>query len=106
MDAGPVSVLVDDDQELAAHVMQDHDVVTLPVVDVNGVLVGVISHDDILDVLEQATRDIEQLGGSQPLELPYRRAGVQLLYLRRVWWLLALFLAEAYTGTVLRHYEG
>ncbi len=106
MDASPVSVLVDTDQESAAKRMQDHDVVTMPVVDVHGVLVGVISHDDILDVLEQeATRDIEQLGGSQPLELPYRRAGVAVLYSRRVWWLLALFLAEAYTGTVLRHYE-
>lgn len=107
VDKNPVRVLVDDDQESAAQTMQDHDIVTVPVVDRDGVLVGMISHDDILDVLEQeATRDIEQLGGSQPLDLPYRRAGVRLLYMRRVWWLLALFLAEAYTGTVLRHYEG
>ena len=107
MSGNPVSVRVSEDQESAARVMQDYDVVTMPVVDDNDVLLGVIAHDDMLDVLEQeATRDIEQLGGSQPLDLPYRRAGVGVLYSRRVWWLLALFLAEVYTGTVLRHYEG
>src|SRR5439155_583924 len=65
-----------------------------------------ITEDDVADVLqEEATEDIERLGGSQPLNLPYRLASVGLLVRKRVGWLLLLFLAEAYTGTVLRNFE-
>jgi magnesium transporter len=78
----------------------------LPVVDDENHLLGIITQDDIADVLEaEATEDIERLGGSQPLDVPYRHAGIGLLVRRRVIWLLLLFVAEAYTGTVLRHFE-
>ena len=62
--------------------------------------------DDAADVLEaEATEDIEKLGGSVPLDKPYLHTSIFELMWKRVRWLLVLFVAEAYTGTVLRHYE-
>lgn len=101
-----VRVRADADQEVAAHLLTDHDLLAIPVVDADNRLLGIITQDDITDVIEaEATEDIERLGGSQPLETPYRRAGIWLLTRRRIVWLLLLFAAEAYTGTVLRHYQ-
>jgi magnesium transporter len=106
MIADPFRVRADADQEIAARTLTDHNLLALPVVDDENRLLGIITEDDIADVLEEeATEDIERLGGSQPLEVPYRLASVSLLVRRRIVWLLMLFLAEAYTGTVLRHYE-
>ena len=103
----PIVVHVGADQETAARRLTDHNLLALPVVDDENRLLGIITQDDIADVLEaEATEDIERLGGSQPLDIPYRMAGVALLFRRRVIWLLLLFAAEAYTGTVLRHFEG
>lgn len=99
-------VRVDDDQELVARVLTDHNLLAVPVVDEADRLVGIVTQDDIADVLEEeATEDIERLGGSQPLETPYRLASVGLLVRRRLVWLLMLFIAGAYTGTVLHYYE-
>jgi len=106
MISDPFRVRADADQEAAAKTLTDHNLLALPVVDDENRLLGIITEDDIADVLEdEATEDIERLGGSQPLEVPYRLASVSLLVRRRIVWLLMLFLAEAYTGTVLRHYE-
>ncbi len=94
------------DQEAAAHVLTEHDLLALPVVDQAGRLIGVITADDVADVLEEeATEDFEKLGGSQPLDVPYLRASIWQMARKRIGWLLILFVAEAYTGTVLRHYE-
>jgi magnesium transporter len=94
------------DQELAARLLRESGFLALPVVDSERHLVGVITADDMADVLiEEAGEDIERLGGSQPLEQPYLSASVWHLFRKRILWLLALFAAEAYTGTVLRHYE-
>jgi len=102
----PVRIRADADQESAARLLNDHGLIALPVVDDENHLLGIITQDDIADVVEaEATEDIERLGGSQPLEMPYLRAGVGRLVRRRVIWLLLLFAAEAYTGTVLRHFE-
>ena len=98
-----IRVRADVDRETAARLVTDYDFVALPVVDADDRLLGIITQDDVADVLEQeATEDIERLGGSQPLDTPYRLASVPLLFRRRVGWLLLLFAAEAYTGTVLR----
>ena len=56
-------------------------------------------------LLEEANEDIERLGGSEPLDEPYLRSGVGRIVGKRIRWLLLLFVAEAYTGTVLRHFE-
>jgi magnesium transporter len=94
------------DQEVAAHVLTEHDLLALPVVDDDERLIGVITVDDVADVLEEeATEDIEKLGGSQPLDVPYLHASVWQMAKKRIGWLLILFVAEAYTGSVLRHFE-
>jgi magnesium transporter len=101
-----IRISVDLDREAAAHLLNDYHFVALPVVDADDHLLGIITQDDVAEVLEQeATEDIERLGGQQPLEVPYRLASVALLFRRRVVWLLLLFVAEAYTGTVLRAFE-
>ncbi len=101
-----VRVRVDTDQETAARLLTDRNLLAIPVVDDDDVLLGIITEDDVAEVLEaEATEDIERLGGSQPLNIPYRLSSVSLLVRKRVGWLLLLFVAEAYTGTVLRNFE-
>jgi magnesium transporter len=102
-----VRVRADADREVAARLLTDRNLLALPVVDEADHLLGIITEDDVADVLEaEATEDIERLGGSEPLNVPYRSSGVFLLVRKRVVWLLLLFIAEAYTGTVLRDFEG
>jgi magnesium transporter len=78
----------------------------LPVVDGDNRLLGVLTEDDAADIIkEETTEDAEKQGGSTPLEVPYLRASPWLLWRKRIVWLLVLFVAEAYTGTVLRAFE-
>jgi magnesium transporter len=103
----PVTVRVDTDQEAAARILTERDLLALPVVDFDGRLVGIITADDVADVLEEeATEDIERLGGSQPLDEPYLRASPTLLFRKRIVWLLVLFCAQFITVSILGHYEG
>lgn len=102
----PIRIRAEADQETAAHLLIDHNLLAVPVVDDRDHLLGIITQDDVADILEaEATEDIERLGGSQPLEVPYLSASIPLLVRRRVLWLLLLFAAEAYTGTVLRAFD-
>jgi magnesium transporter len=102
----PIRVRADADQETVGRLLRDRNLLALPVVDAEDHLLGIITVDDVLDVLEEeTTEDIEKLGGSEPLDEPYLRIGVVRLAWKRVRWLLVLFIAEAYTGTVLRHFE-
>jgi magnesium transporter len=95
------------DQEAAARLLTDRNLLAIPVVDDDDHLLGIITEDDVADVLQaEATEDIERLGGSQPLNLPYRLASVPLLVRKRVIWLLLLFVAAGYTGTVLQNFQG
>ena len=101
-----VSVLVGTDQEEVARLMSRYDLATLPVVDPQGMLVGVITIDDVVDVLEEeTTEDFQRFGGTQPLDRPYLDSGVLTVVRKRVGWLLLLFLTETLTGSVLRHFE-
>src|SRR5215218_758251 len=85
----PATVRVDTDQEVAARTLTELNLLALPVVDHEGKLVGIITADDVADVLEEeATEDMERLGGSAPLEEPYLRAPISLLFRKRVVWLL------------------
>jgi magnesium transporter len=94
------------DQETAARLLTDRNLLAIPVVDDDDHLLGIITEDDVADVIEaEATEDIERLGGSQPITVPYRLASVPLLFRKRIGWLLLLFVAEAYTGTVLRDFQ-
>jgi magnesium transporter len=101
-----VRALATDDQEAVARLITDYNLLAVPVVDEDDRLIGIVTQDDIADVLEEeATEDIERLGGSQPLDISYRRAPVALLVRRRLPWLLFLFIAGAYTSSVLKAFE-
>jgi len=94
------------DQEVAARMLNEYNLLALPVIDDERHLLGIITVDDVADILEEeATEDIERLGGSQPLEEGYLRAKPTLLWRRRVVWLLVLFLAGAYTSTIMRFFD-
>ncbi len=106
MDPHVIHVRADADQEEAARLMARYDLLALPVVDHKGHLLGLITHDDILKVLEEeATEDIHRLGASEPLEEPYLDAPILRIARKRVGWLLLLFVTEMFTGTVLRFFE-
>ncbi|MBO2901103.1 magnesium transporter [Aeromonas dhakensis] len=105
MDREVVRINARADQELAARLLIDRDLSTLPVED-QGKLVGIFHVDDAADILElESTEDAEMQGGSSPLDTPYLQATPWQLWRKRVGWLLILFVAEAYTGTVLRAFE-
>lgn len=100
------AVLVTADQEELAELVAHYDYVTIPVVDKNGRFLGIITVDDVLDVLEEeATEDIQRLGGSAPLDQPYFAASVFSVFRKRVWWLLMLFFAATLTGTVMKIFQ-
>jgi magnesium transporter len=93
------------DRETAARLVRAHRLAALPVVD-RGRLLGVLTPDDVAEITEQeATEDAERQGGAEPLDVPYLRASPLLLWRKRIVWMLALFVAEMYTGTVLRAFE-
>ena len=101
-----ITVLATADQEEAARVMSQYDLMILPVVNDQGRLVGVITADDIMDVIEEEdTEDIHRLGGSQPLELPYLESSLMTLFSKRIGWLVFLFVVQAVTSNILKYYE-
>lgn len=99
-------VRVDVDQEVAARLVQEAGLVALPVVDAEDRLVGIITVDDAMDVVEaEDTEDISRTGGAEPLERPYLSASVWLLARKRAVWLLVLVVAAALTVNVLQYFE-
>jgi len=89
-----VRVRANADQETAARLLTERNLLAIPVVDDDDHLLGIITEDDVADVLEaETTEDIERLGGSQPLNVPYRLSSVALLVRKRIGWLLLLFVA-------------
>jgi magnesium transporter len=106
MVSDPIRVKADADQETAARLLVDMNLLALPVVDDDDRLLGIITQDDVADVIEEeTTEDFERIGGSQPLDMPYRFASAGLLVRRRIGWLLFLFLAGLLTSQVLEHYS-
>lgn len=106
MDPEVIYVPLGTDQEECARLMSRYHLLALPVVDEEGLLVGVITIDDVVDVLEdEATEDIQRLGATEPLDRPYLDTPVLGVARRRIGWLLLLFLTETLTGSVLRHFE-
>lgn len=106
MDRDVISVPVGTDQEETARVMAHYDLVTLPVIDENRRLLGVVTVDDVVDVLvAEATEDIQRLGGAEPLERAYLSSNIFVGTRKRIRWLLLLFVTESLTGTVLRLFE-
>lgn len=106
MDTEVISVPVGTDQEECARLMTRYDLLALPVVDSNAMLLGVITIDDVMDVLEEeATEDIQRLGGAQPLDRSYLDTNVLTVTRKRIGWLLLLFLTATLTGSVMRLFQ-
>jgi magnesium transporter len=95
-----------DDQETAVAAFRKYDRTVLPVVDGRGGLVGIVTVDDILDVAEQeATEDIQKIGGMEQLDEPYMDISLGRLIRKRATWLVVLFLGEMLTATAMGHFE-
>src|SRR5204863_3789507 len=98
---------VNDTQEEALNVFRKYDRVALPVVDSSGVLVGIVTSDDMLDVAEEeATEDIQKLGGMEALDEPYMRISLWRMVRKRAGWLVILFLGEMLTASAMGYYQG
>jgi len=101
-----VVLSVTDSQEDALNVFRKYDRSALPVVDSTGVLVGIVTTDDMLDVAEEeATEDIQKFGGMQALEEPYLRLPLLSLVWKRAPWLAVLLLGEMLTATAMAYYQ-
>ncbi len=107
MDPEVISVTVGIDQEECARIMGRYDLVALPVVDLDRRLLGVVTIDDVVDVLvQEATEDIQRLGGAQPLGRSYLDTSVWLVTRKRIGWLLLLFITGSLTASVMSLFEG
>lgn len=94
------------DQEQAVELFKKYNRPTLPVVDSQGMLLGIVTVDDILDVQEEeVTEDIQKLGGSEALEDAYIRTPVATLIRKRAGWLIVLFVGEMFTASAMSHFE-
>ena len=106
MDSQFVSLSATDDQEGAVAVFQRYDRSALPVTDSSGVLVGIVTVDDVLDIAEEeATEDIQKLGGVEALEEPYLTIALPKLIRKRSLWLILLFFGQMLTATAMGFYE-
>jgi magnesium transporter len=101
-----VSLPVDADQEEVARTVARYDFLALPIVDAAGRLVGIVTHDDVIDVLEEEHEEDVQLAAAiGPTETPYTKATIGLLVRKRVPWLLVLLLAGFLSSTVISAFE-
>ena len=101
-----VTVLPETDQEEVAKMMAKYDFYALPVLGPDRKLLGVITVDDVMDVLTQEqTEDVQKLGAVEPLDLPYFQTGFWTFVRKRLPWLAIIFVGEFFTGSALRHYD-
>src|SRR2546421_2292295 len=101
-----IALKVNDSQEEALNAFRKYDRVALPVVDSNGVLVGIVTSDDMLDVAEEeATEDIQKFGGMEALDEPYMRISLLRMVRKRAGWLIILFLGEMLTASAMSSYQ-
>ena len=101
-----VALNVNDSQQDALNVFRRYDRVALPILDSSGVLVGIVTSDDMLDVAEkEATEDIQKFGGMEALDEPYMRIPLWRMVRKRAGWLIILFLGETLTATAMANYQ-
>lgn len=94
------------DQEALSNLFTQHDLMTIPVVDDDGRMKGIVTLDDIVDVVRQeATEDIQKFGGMEALDMPYLRSNILDMIKKRAGWLSALFLGEMLTATAMTYFE-
>ncbi|WP_029007233.1 magnesium transporter [Azospirillum halopraeferens] len=106
MERATHAVRVDDDQEVAARRIARYDVLALPVVDADGRIVGIVTHDDAMDVAEQeATEDFHKHGTVANLTTSLKDATIALLYRKRVFWLVILVFGNLFSGAGIAAFE-
>jgi len=94
------------DQEEVSRLFAQHHLLAIPVIDVNGRMKGVVTADDIVEVVrEEATEDIQKIGGTAALGAPYLQVGIMGMIRRRAGWLSALFLGEMLTATAMTYFQ-
>ena len=101
-----VSLNAYDDKEVAVKVFQDHDRIALPVTDTDGTLLGIVTVDDVMDVIEEeATEDFQKFGGTEGLDLSYTKTSLYEMVKKRSGWLVILFLGEMLTASAMTFFE-
>lgn len=106
MDNDFISISAFEDREETVQIMQKYDKLVLPVVDSEGVLIGIVTIDDVLDVAEEeATEDFQKMGGVSALDTPYMAASVWTMFKKRSGWLAVLFLGQMLTTTAMESFE-
>jgi magnesium transporter len=106
MDKRFVALKATDDQEVAVEAFREADLNALPVTDTQGVLIGIVTVDDIFDVAEEeATEDIQKMGGTEALDEPYMEIAIPTMVRKRATWLIVLFLSEMLTATAMSRFE-
>ena len=106
MDDNVVWAKTTDDKEDVAQALSKYDFLAMPVVDMEQRLVGIVTVDDAMDVIEEeTTEDFEKMAAMLPSDKPYLRTGVWETWKARIPWLLILMLSATFTGMILNHYE-
>lgn len=106
MDTNVIFASTTEDQESVSEKFSDYDLMTMPVVDKEGRLVGIVTVDDIIDVMEQeATEDFEIMAGMTPSDKPYSRTSVVEMWKNRIPWLMFLMLSATFTSMILTSFE-
>ena len=106
METNIIYVNTQEDQESAAQNFEKYDFLALPVVDNENRLVGIITVDDAIDVIqEEATEDIEKMAAIMPTDKPYMKTGVFETYKKRILWLLLLMISATFTGKIISSFE-
>lgn len=106
METNIVFVKTFEDQEKVADLFKTYDLISMPVVDVENRLVGIITVDDIVDIIEQEnTEDFQKMAAMEPNEEPYLETSVFTLAKHRIVWLLVLMISATFTGAIIQKFE-
>ncbi len=106
MNDGVMKVAPDTDQEEVASMIARYDLAAVPVVDADGQMLGVVTVDDVVDVvIEEANEDAQKIGGMEPLDTPYLETTLPEMIRKRAGWLAVLFLGEMLTASAMSNYE-
>ncbi|MDU2672794.1 MAG: magnesium transporter [Clostridium sp.] len=106
METNIVSVKTSEDQEKVAELFKTYDLLSMPVVDAENRLVGIITVDDIVDIIEQEnTEDFQKMAAMEPNEEPYLETTVFTLAKHRIVWLLVLMISATFTGAIIQKFE-
>lgn len=106
METQIISVSTTEDEEAAAKMLSKYDLLALPVVDQENRLVGILTYDDAMDIIEsEDTEDIEIMAGITPTDKPYLKTGTFETWLKRIPWLMLLMISSTLTSKILQHFE-